>query len=94
MKNKLLKTILYRITASALAQSLSWILFNKFEINLVILSIDLIQMIYYFVFESIWGINRRQWNFMKKKLDSKIDILLSQIYSKKVLREILDWYDF
>ena len=94
MKNKLLKTILYRITASALAQSLSWILFNKFEINLVILCIDLIQMLYYFIFESIWVTNKNQLKLMKKKLDSKIEVLLSHHYSKKALKEILYWYDF
>jgi uncharacterized membrane protein len=94
MKNKLLKTVLYRITASALAQSISWILFRKIEINAVVLSVDLIQMVYYFIFESVWGINKNQLRSIEKKFDSTIKTFLAcQKYSEKAIREIHNWYD-
>lgn len=70
MKKKLLKTVLYRFTASSLAQLVSWIFFRKIEINAVVLSVDLIQMAYYFFFESIWTMNRSQLNAMKKRVIS------------------------
>jgi uncharacterized membrane protein len=70
MKKKLLKTILYRFTASSLAQLVSWIFFRKIEVNAVVLSVDLIQMVYYFFFESIWTMNRSQLNAMKKRVIS------------------------
>ena len=94
MKNKLLKTVLYRITASALAQSVSWILFCKIEVNAVVLSADLIQMVYYFIFESIWGINKNQLREIEKRFDSTINTFLAcQKYSKKAMKEIYNWYD-
>ena len=94
MKNKLLKTFLYRITASALAQSLSWILFTKIEINAVVLSIDLIQMVYYFIFESVWGINKNQLAPIRKSFDFTIKTFLGhQKYSEKAIKEICKWYN-
>ena len=94
MKNKLLKTFLYRITASALAQSISWILFHKIEVNAVVLSVDLIQTIYYYIFESVWGINRNQLSSIEKRFDSTIKTFLAcQEYSEKAIKEIYNWYD-
>jgi uncharacterized membrane protein len=94
MRNKLLKTFLYRITASALAQSLSWILFSNIEVNAVVLTIDLIQMIYYFIFESVWGINKNQLASTRKRVDFSIKtFLVHQRYSEKAAREISKWYD-
>ncbi|MFC1486595.1 DUF2061 domain-containing protein [Thermoproteota archaeon] len=93
MKNKLLKTFLYRITASGLAQSFSWILFSKIEVNAVVLSIDLIQMVYYFIFESVWGIDKKQIASMRKRFDFSIKTYLThQRYSEKAAREISKWY--
>lgn len=94
MKDKLLKTVLYRITASALAQTISWILFHKIEVNAVVLSVDLIQMLYYFIFESVWDINEKQRRSIEKRFDSTIKTFLAcQKYSKKAIKEIYKWYD-
>ena len=94
MRNKLLKTVLYRITASALAQGISWILFGKIEVNAVVLSVDLIQMGYYFIFESVWGINKNQLRSIEKRFDTTIKTFLaSQKYSEKVIKEIYNWYE-
>jgi len=49
---KIYKTIFYRITASLLAQIISWIVFNKLEINTLILFTDLYQMCWYFFVEN------------------------------------------
>ena len=93
MKNKLLKTVFYRITASAIAQGISWILFGKIEVNAVILSVDLIQMVYYFIFESIWCINKKQLVLLEKRFDSTIKTLLAcQKYSENAIKEIYQWY--
>ncbi len=94
MKDKLLKTILYRITASALAQTASWILFHKIEVNAVVLTVDLVQMVYYFIFESVWGINKNQLRSIEKRFDFTIKTFLAcQKYSKKAIKEIYKWYD-
>lgn len=94
MKDKLLKTVLYRITASALAQTVSWILFHKIEVNAVVLAVDLIQMVYYFIFESVWGINKNQLKSIEKRFDTPIKTFLAcQKYSKKAIKEIYKWYD-
>ena len=60
MNNILLKTLAYRVTATALAQGLSWAVFHKIEINLIVLSMDLVQMFWYYVFEKLW--KRRDFN--------------------------------
>jgi uncharacterized membrane protein len=93
MKNKLLKTVFYRITASALAQGISWILFSKIEVNAVVLSVDLIQMVYYFIFESIWCINKKELVLLEKRFDTTIKTLLAcHKYSEKAIKEICQWY--
>jgi len=91
MKKKLLKTILYRFTASSLAQLVSWVFFRKIEVNAVVLSVDLIQMVYYFFFESIWTMNRSKLNVIIKRVNSTYNwmnqnnLLKHKNYSKKSL---------
>ena len=64
-----------------------------FLLTPVVLSIDFIQMGYYFVFESVWGINKNQITLIRKKFDSSIKLLLiNQKYSKKAQKEIFKWY--
>lgn len=61
MNQTLLKTFAYRLTASALAQGLSWGIFRRVEINLIVLGTDLAQMVWYYVFEKLWGrLNRKK----------------------------------
>lgn len=100
-KRKLLKTLVYRLTASSLAQSLSWFFFHRVEVNVAVLVVDLMQMGYYFFFESIWSLNRSQIEGMKKRVNFAYDyvhtcgVLLKQRgYSDKAIKEIWEWYGF
>lgn len=54
MKRRLVKTILYRLSASGLGQFVSWFLFGKIEIILAVMVIDGIQMVWYYVYEGLW----------------------------------------
>ncbi len=92
MKEKLLKTFLYRVTASSLAQLVSWVFFRKIEVNAFVLSVDLIQMVYYFFFESIWNINRNQ-SLMIKKLVMFMDNwwIKITIFLRHQKNTIKDW---
>jgi uncharacterized membrane protein len=100
-KRKLLKTLVYRLTASGLAQSLSWFFFHRVEVNVAVLVVDLMQMGYYFFFESIWSLNRSQIEAVKKRVNFAYDyvhtcgVLLKQRgYSDKAIKEIWEWYGF
>ena len=96
-----MKTIAYRLTASSLAQMLSWIFFRRFEVNIVVLVVDLIQMGYYFFFESVWGLSKGQAEAMKKRISFTYGVihicsaLLKQRgYSDNAIKEIRKWYGF
>lgn len=100
-QRKLLKTIAYRLTASSLAQMLSWIFFRRFEVNAVVLVVDLIQMGYYFFFESVWGLSKGQVEAMKKRISFTYDsihicraLLKQRGYSDNAIKEIWKWYGF
>jgi len=54
MKRRLLKTILYRVSASIIAQISSWLIFQKVEVNAGVLLADLIQTAYYYYYEGVW----------------------------------------
>ena len=96
-----MKTIAYRLTASSLAQMLSWIFFRRFEVNVVVLVVDLIQMGYYFFFESVWGLSKGQVEAMKKRIRFAYDgihicraLLKQRGYSDNAIKEIWKWYGF
>ncbi|UCE28523.1 MAG: DUF2061 domain-containing protein [Candidatus Bathyarchaeota archaeon] len=96
-----MKTLVYRLTASSLAQLLSWIFFHRVEINATILAVDLIQMAYYFFFESVWSMNGRQVEAVKKRIHFTYDwmrvcraLLKQRGYSDRVVKEIWKWYGF
>jgi len=55
MKRRLLKTVLYRVSASIIAQISSWFIFQKVEVNAGVLVADLIQMGYYWFYEGLWN---------------------------------------
>ena len=55
VKRRALKTVSYRVTASALAQAFCWVVWGRFEYNLVVLAADLFQMLWYYLHEKIWG---------------------------------------
>lgn len=59
IRKRLFKTVTYRITASVIAQFTSWIFFQKIEVNVAVLVADLIQMGYYYMFESLWRQNHK-----------------------------------
>jgi hypothetical protein len=97
IERKLKKTVIYRLTASSLAQFLSWVLFHRIEVNAGVLFVDMVQMVYYFFFDSIWGINRDQITPIKKLFNSKLDfrtVLRQRGYSEGVVKEVWKWYDF
>ncbi len=55
MVNRLIiKTLLYRISASALTQIITYLLYHKTEYNLCVLLADLTQTIYYYTYEKLW----------------------------------------
>jgi len=100
-QRKLLKTVVYRLTASSLAQMLSWVFFRRVEVNVVVLVVDLIQMGYYFFFESVWSLNNCQVEAMKKRINFAYDgiricraLLRQRGYSDNAIKEIWKWYDF
>ena len=100
IEKKLLKTVIYRLTASGLAQMLSWIFFRKIEVNIAVLAGDLVQMVYYFFFESFWTINKRDIKAMKGRIALTSnsmhvyrDLLRRRGYSEKAIKEIWRWYD-
>lgn len=96
-QKKLWKTVTYRITASSLAQILSWVFFRRVEINAVVLVVDMIQTVYYFFFDSIWGMDKRQIKSMKDPVGLAYDfrdLLQRRGYSDKAVKEIRKWYDF
>jgi len=80
---------------------LSWIFFHRIEVNAIILIVDLIQMAYYFLFESIWSLSRDQVEeAMKKQISLAYDcmhtckaLLEQRGYSEKAIQEIWKWYD-
>ena len=101
VQKKLLKTIVYRLTASGLAQALSWFMFGRFEVNAAVLVADLIQMMYYFFFESVWGLNKSQVKSIKTSIGLSPDgiiITRRQLkhmgYTENTIREIGKWYEF
>ena len=96
-----MKTIAYRLTASSLAQILSWIFFRRVEVNGVVLVVDLVQMGYYFFFESVWGLSKDQVEGMKKRISFAYDsihiyraLLKQRGYSDNAINEIWKWYGF
>ena len=96
LQKKLKKTLIYRFTASGIAQILSWVLFRRIEVNAGVLVVDMIQMVYYFFFDSIWSINKDQVTSMKKLLNFTFDfrtMLRLRGYSDSVVKEIGKWYD-
>ena len=98
-QKELLKTVVYRLTASSLAQLLSWLFFRRIEVNVVVLAVDLIQMAYYFFFESVWNLNssqvsaiRRRIGFTANSIHTCRTLLKRKGYSDNVIREIWRWY--
>ena len=98
-QKKLLKTVVYRLTASGLAQLLSWLFFRRIEVNVVVLAVDSIQMAYYFFFESFWNLNSSQVNAIRKRISFTADsmntcriLLKRKGYSDNVIRKIWKWY--
>lgn len=98
-QKKLLKTVVYRLTASSLAQLLSWLFFSRIEVNVVVLVVDLIQMAYYFFFESFWNLNNSQVRAIRKRIGLTADsmhmcriLLKRKGCSDNVIREIWRWY--
>ena len=53
-KEKLLKTIGYRLSASGIAQLAGWLLFHRLEVNIGVLIADVVQMVWYWSYESMW----------------------------------------
>ncbi len=68
LKGKLVKSVLYRIFAFSIGQTISWLLFHRIEINLVVALVDIIQTIGYFFYELIWD------KFAKMKVSFKSSI--------------------
>ncbi len=51
---KLAKSVLYRFLAFSIGQTITWLLFHRIEINLVVALVDTVQTIGYFFFELLW----------------------------------------
>ncbi len=54
LKRKLAKSISYRIFAFSIGQAITWLLFHRIEINLVVALVDTVQTIGYFFYELLW----------------------------------------
>jgi uncharacterized membrane protein len=54
-KRRLVKTVIYRITAMVIAQIMSWMLFQRFEVNLGVAIVDIIQAFWYYIYEGFWS---------------------------------------
>ena len=54
-KRRLVKTVMYRITAMVIAQIMSWMLFQRFEVNLGVAIVDIIQAFWYYIYEGFWS---------------------------------------
>lgn len=53
-EKRVIKTVGYRVTASLLAQLVSWVLFKSITVNLSVLIADLTQMVWYYVYDTLF----------------------------------------
>jgi uncharacterized membrane protein len=49
-----MKTVIYRISATVIAQVLCWMLFQQFEVNLGVAIVDTVQAFWYYIYEGFW----------------------------------------
>lgn len=56
VKKRLLKTIVYRVTTVVMQQLISWIVFHRIAINLIILGCEVVRCSYYYVYDWVWEI--------------------------------------
>lgn len=64
-RNRFIKTIVYRATAIALKQTVCWILFQQFIVNVALLIADVFAgTIWYYGYETLFEKVKKKW--MKK----------------------------
>lgn len=59
-KRRLIKTIIYRVTATVVTQSLSWLLARNITINTVVLITDVVSTIWYYCYETIYKVVKKK----------------------------------
>jgi len=54
MNTRLIKTVIYRLSATLIAQLTSFALFQSIEVNLGVLLADTVQMGWFYIFDRFW----------------------------------------
>jgi len=54
MKRRLLKTILYRLSATVIVQVTSWIICREIKVNIIVALTDFVSTSWYYFFDWIW----------------------------------------
>lgn len=62
VKERLLKTVIYRVTALIITQILMWILVHDFVINGLMLIGEIIRFIFYYLYELVWDKKTKKFN--------------------------------
>jgi uncharacterized membrane protein len=64
-RRRFIKTLIYRVTATVVTQSATWILARNIMINAIVLFSDIVvSTLWYYCFETIWKKVTEKW--MKK----------------------------
>lgn len=54
MRRRLLKAILYRLSATIIVQITSWIICREIRVNVVVALTDIVSTLWYYFFDWVW----------------------------------------
>jgi uncharacterized membrane protein len=62
MKKRLTKTIIYRISATAVVQFVSWVICKEIKVNIIVAITDAFSTLWYYMFDWLWETRTRLRN--------------------------------